>query len=54
MIEVREPEAGADTVAKTVRLPVELAEWLRQTAFDARRSQNSIIEEALNRYRESG
>jgi predicted transcriptional regulator len=38
--------------AKTIRLPPEVAEWLRREAFERRVSQQSIIQEALELLRE--
>jgi hypothetical protein len=40
-----------DAQAITVRLPRDLYEWLRQAAFEQRRSQASIIADALETYR---
>jgi predicted transcriptional regulator len=50
----KQREPGVPSEALTVRLPVELTVWLRETAYTQRRSQALIIEEALTRYRESG
>jgi hypothetical protein len=36
----------------TVRLPIELYEWLRQRAFDKRTSQADIVTTALDHERE--
>jgi predicted transcriptional regulator len=40
-----------DTQAKTVRLPKDLYQWLRRTAFEWNKSQNDIIVAALTEYR---
>jgi len=50
----RTREAGVPSEALTVRLPLELTAWLRDTAHVERRSQALIIEEALIRYRQAG
>lgn len=36
----------------TVRLPEDLYQWLRQTAFDEHRSQAAIIVTALSDYKD--
>ena len=38
--------------AVNVRFPSDLAEWLRQYAFDNRTSQNEIVVTALREFRE--
>jgi predicted transcriptional regulator len=34
----------------TIRLPEEMKEWLRRVAFNERRSQNSIVLEAIDQW----
>lgn len=42
------------TQAITVRLPVELYQWLRRDAFEREVSQTSLVIEALEKLREAG
>ncbi len=46
-----EPPASADTTTYVVRVPDDLYEWLRATAFSAHVSMNSVVIAALRRYR---
>jgi len=45
------PRDGADTTKYIVRIPDDLYEWLRATAFSAHVSMNSVVIAALRRYR---
>lgn len=47
----KEPDDGADTTKYTVRAADDLYEWLRETAFYARVSMNSVVVVALRRSR---
>lgn len=40
-----------DTQAMSVRLPLELYEWLRREAFETRTTMITIIRDALSEYR---
>ena len=45
-------EPTREQIRLPITLPVELHEWLRQTAFRQRRSMAEVIREAVLEYRE--
>jgi predicted transcriptional regulator len=42
---------GQKFQAMTIRLPTDLHDWVRRTAFDARRPMNTIVVQALEELR---